>query len=140
MNNVDKRFMLAGKACFTVDNGKGTHFTYKVIKSKGDNPVYFVMVLTGPDNTANYSYLGLLNKDTGAIIKTHKSKITEDAQSFKVIRWLVSVLWGSNKIPDGYSILHAGKCCRCGRKLTDPESIKRGIGPECVKHSYFVGV
>ena len=23
------------------------------------------------------------------------------------------------------------KCRRCGRILTDPESIKRGIGPEC---------
>lgn len=23
------------------------------------------------------------------------------------------------------------KCQRCGRKLTDPESIQRGYGPEC---------
>lgn len=23
------------------------------------------------------------------------------------------------------------KCQKCGRKLTDPESIKRGYGPEC---------
>lgn len=133
MNNVNKLFMLAGKACFTVDNGKNTHYTYKVIKSKGNNSVYFVMVLTGPDNTAHYSYLGLLDKDTGAIRQTHKSKINENAQSFKVARWIMSILWGSNKTPDGYSILHAGKCCRCGRKLTDPESLILGIGPECRK-------
>lgn len=24
-----------------------------------------------------------------------------------------------------------GKCCACGRELTDPESVKRGIGPIC---------
>jgi hypothetical protein len=24
-----------------------------------------------------------------------------------------------------------GKCIRCGRKLTDPASIKRGMGPVC---------
>lgn len=23
------------------------------------------------------------------------------------------------------------KCQKCGKKLTDPESIKRGYGPEC---------
>lgn len=25
------------------------------------------------------------------------------------------------------------RCRRCGRKLTDPESVARKIGPECVK-------
>lgn len=133
MKNIDKRFVLAGKACFTIDNGKGTHFTYKVIKTKGDNPVFFVMVLSGPDNNAHYSYLGLLTPETGEVKATKKSRITEDAPSFKVIRWAIAVLWGSGKIPKGYSFLHEGKCCRCGRKLTDPESINLGTGPECRK-------
>jgi hypothetical protein len=26
-----------------------------------------------------------------------------------------------------------GKCSRCGAELTDPVSVERGIGPECVK-------
>jgi hypothetical protein len=26
-----------------------------------------------------------------------------------------------------------GKCCICGRTLTDPDSVSRGIGPECLK-------
>ena len=25
----------------------------------------------------------------------------------------------------------ADKCRKCGKRLTDPESIKRGFGPEC---------
>ena len=29
--------------------------------------------------------------------------------------------------------LKASNCLCCGRDLTDPESIKRGIGPVCVK-------
>lgn len=29
--------------------------------------------------------------------------------------------------------LEANRCGRCGRKLTDPESIVRGIGPECAE-------
>jgi len=34
------------------------------------------------------------------------------------------------------AIKHFGRksiCCICGANLTDPESIHRGIGPECVK-------
>jgi hypothetical protein len=27
----------------------------------------------------------------------------------------------------------AGRCKRCGRLLTEPVSVERGIGPECVK-------
>lgn len=26
----------------------------------------------------------------------------------------------------------AGRCVRCGRTLTDPESIARGVGPDCL--------
>lgn len=28
--------------------------------------------------------------------------------------------------------MHSGNCGFCGRKLTDPESVKRGIGPDCL--------
>jgi hypothetical protein len=27
----------------------------------------------------------------------------------------------------------AGRCKRCGRLLTDPVSVERGVGPECIK-------
>ncbi len=32
-----------------------------------------------------------------------------------------------------YAFAASTTCRRCGRELTDPESIKRGIGPECIK-------
>jgi hypothetical protein len=28
-------------------------------------------------------------------------------------------------------VWHEGRCGRCGRALTVPESVERGIGPEC---------
>lgn len=35
--------------------------------------------------------------------------------------------------PEEYeAVENAVPCERCGRLLTDPESIKRGIGPECL--------
>lgn len=30
-------------------------------------------------------------------------------------------------------VWHEGRCGRCGRKLTVPESIETGIGPDCAK-------
>jgi hypothetical protein len=30
-------------------------------------------------------------------------------------------------------LLEQGRCKRCGARLTDPESIERGIGPDCAK-------
>jgi hypothetical protein len=32
-----------------------------------------------------------------------------------------------------------GHCRRCGRELTDPKSIKKGIGPECEKNEQLHG-
>lgn len=28
---------------------------------------------------------------------------------------------------------HLGRCRRCGRALSDPESLRRGVGPECTR-------
>ena len=33
--------------------------------------------------------------------------------------------------PEGYTLLRESRCCVCNRKLTVPESIEAGIGPEC---------
>ena len=30
-------------------------------------------------------------------------------------------------------VFHSGKCGKCGKKLTTPESIKSGLGPYCSK-------
>lgn len=32
------------------------------------------------------------------------------------------------------------KCQKCGRKLTDPDSMKRGYGPECWEHLTGIAV
>ena len=37
-------------------------------------------------------------------------------------------------VDKGFNLHHEGRCCRCGRVLSTPESCDRGIGPECWKH------
>lgn len=134
---VNKTFILAGKAIFTVCNDKGEHFTYKVVSKddryKQGQKVYFASLLTGPDNESSYTYMGLLNSEKLSLVPTKGSKIGSGSKSAKVFRWALQVISGRSTLPSGYDIKHAGRCCRCGRTLTEPESIEIGIGPHCAQ-------
>jgi hypothetical protein len=136
---VDKKFILAGKAIFTIHNDKGDHYTYRVQAKKDRNDktkkIYFVGLLTGPNNTRDYTYIGMLNADTFKAFPTAKSKFAKDSMAFKVLNWGLLVINQNahQNLPPNYGIKHEGRCCRCARKLTTPESIDSGIGPECIK-------
>lgn len=131
MNDItDKRFFEGGRAVFTVSNGQGEHYTYRIGRSKEDQPL-FVGLLTGPNNEQDYTYMGIYSPDTGSVRLTQKSKYTPDSKPVKVIQWAINTVRNGKTLPSGYSIQHEGRCCRCGRTLTDPTSIQLGIGPEC---------
>jgi len=134
---VNKTFILAGKAIFTINNNKGEHLTFRIDgKPDRNNPnakVYFAKVLTGPDNLSNYTYMGLLRQKDLRLILTKNSRFTKECRSIRVFCWAMQIINGTTKLPEGYAIKHAGRCCRCAKLLTDPESIEVGIGPECRK-------
>lgn len=130
---ISKKFLTGGHAIFTVSNSKGEHFTYRVSAPDDFNPespIWFVSVLTGPNNTSDYTYAGLL-RDGGVVHQTKGSKIGPDALSWKVVVWAIKQVWEEKALPDGYDIKHIGRCGVCGRPLTTPESIESGIGPIC---------
>ena len=121
-------FMMAGKAICTIVNPKtGNRFTYR-IKKKKNTDVWFVSVLRGANNETDYEYIGCI---VGGLFKTSpKSRVTTEAQSFKVFAYVYSKLV-INTLPDFIEIWHEGRCGKCGRTLTVPESIETGMGPEC---------
>lgn len=130
---VTKDFVCAGHAIFTVSNDKGDHYTFKVSAPADFNdekPIWFVSVLTGPNNTQDYTYAGALF-ETGALRETKGSKIKSDATSFKVAAWALKLIFAGTEFPAGYDVQHIGKCGACGRPLTDPVSIATGLGPIC---------
>lgn len=138
MNTItlDTKFFTGGNATFTVDNGKGEHYTFKIVEPKRGDFVpntRFVKYLTGPDNESSYTYLGKFNMHDGTVALTKGSKLTDDSKPVKVIRWAMKHVFGDRQLPDGYQIRHAGKCGCCGRTLTEPLSLTIGIGPECRK-------
>ncbi len=130
---ITKDFLTAGHAIFTVSNPLGEYFTYRVSAPNDQNelhPIWFVSVLTGPNNTEDYTYLGLL-RDNGNVHTTAKSKFAKDSKPVKVAQWAIRQVWEGKSLPSGYDVKHIGKCGRCGRPLTTPESIDSGIGPVC---------
>jgi len=123
--------MFAGNARITLVSPKtGKRYTYRIRQSK-DGSVFFVGLLTGPDNYLDYTYLGIVSRDSGMPSLTRKSRITDETtacwQAFTFTYWQLKV----GRMPVHF--WHEGKCCRCGRALTVPESIERGIGPECAR-------
>lgn len=121
-------FIIAGNSTVTFKSKEtGCHFTYKVKKAK-DKQLHFVSVLYG-DNTSDYQYIGCIFDDTG-LKHTKGSKCKPDAKSFIVFRWVWEHIKRLNPPPET-EIWHEGSCGRCGRKLTEPESIACGLGPIC---------
>jgi hypothetical protein len=127
--------MFAGNATLTFESQKtGKYYTFNIRASKADfkdKRVYFVSLLHGPENTSDFAYLGIINKDTMYFDLTGKSRYTEDSIAVKAFRYTFDKL--RNQQPMSVNIYHEGKCAKCGRKLTTPESIRNGIGPECMK-------
>jgi len=136
-------FILAGNAVFTlVSRATSARYTYKVsravdrvgrpsatlFKNDTTGPMYFVSLLAGPDNTADYVYLGIIRDNVFRLTK--KSKLTRTSPPIVAIEWALTKLQ-LGAMPLQLEVWHTGRCGRCARLLTVPESVARGIGPEC---------
>jgi len=127
-----KAYALAGNATFTVLNPEtGNRFTYKIKRKEVEEnkELFFVGLLSGPDNDSDYSFLGTIF-DAEKFVHGRKSRITEEAPSARAFRWI----WKRFTADEDFApaeFWHEGRCGRCGRKLTVPESIERGLGPVC---------
>ncbi len=117
-------YMMAGNATIIFNNSKsGNQFAYHIKMAEGGG-TWFVSYLG--------TYLGFIRGDV--FIKSNKHEYSaielKAIESFNQV-WLRIV----RKIPhEQLEIMHDGHCGKCGRPLTDAESIERGIGPECAKH------
>lgn len=122
-------FITGGKACFTLRSTKtGVRYTYKVTENEKGG--WFVSLLDGPDNYLNYRYLGFIGQSDRRFRTTAKSTFPAASKPVRAFEW-TWVRLAAGRSHEGVEIYHEGKCGRCGRKLTVPESIESGFGPEC---------
>jgi hypothetical protein len=127
-------YLFGGMAVLTLLNPQsGNRFTYRVLEPDVQrnplNPVFFVHVLTGRDNTRDYRYLGTIFSERLFRVGRGVSPAQPAVRAFA---------WWFTRLSNGTSIApveayHEGHCGRCGRRLTVPESVQSGFGPECTK-------
>lgn len=109
---------------YTVVDEAGDRRTFKVEVQASDakfapNSV-ILSVLTGPENTSDYTGFAFLD---GAKVRPWKRY----AGAAELLRF------AERLVTDPASALVAKHCARCGETLTVPESIAAGYGPVCAK-------
>ena len=130
-----REFILAGNSYFTAQSDKSkNHLTFKVTKCE-DKEMFFVAVCNTYDG---YMFIGNLyaniERTSFNFVKSKKLKEDKDQLSIIVFKFIIDnyLLPGIVRtFPNTMTFYHHGKCGKCGRVLTTPESIKRGLGPFC---------
>jgi hypothetical protein len=123
-----RQFFFGGRAVFTLQSLKtGMHYTYEVSTYNDDAP-FFVRLRTGDGE----SFYMCTVFDRKHIKLTKKSCFDEVSTPYKAVKYFFDrVIVQSRELPALVKFFHEGQCCKCSRPLTNPLSIKLGIGPTC---------
>jgi len=133
MSTTDTSFSLAPHNGFvTVTNPKtGGRRTFRVRTEKWGKDTHRVVgLLTGPRNTADYTNFGFVEAD-GSVKVWYKKR--RETAFVKFARMLADNRRDLYTVQKGVTYRLEGRCRRCNRTLTVPESIESGIGPVCAK-------
>jgi len=120
---------------FTLTNkDKGTHLTFRSRRPRGwtiNSPV-LVDLMVGCDNEGSFEFIGSVSGN-GFFKVSQKSKVQEERLkvSSRTMVWLLTKLNNGVELPEALEIKGSTGCARCGRKLTNPDSIDDGLGPIC---------
>ena len=135
-----RQYLRAGRATVTLVSKKtGNRFTYRVSTptdretgKPATDGTLMVSVLTGSDNNSSYTWLGRVAREIFWVGRKNPKpgEISKDAPSAKAFAWAWQKL-AQGTLPAELEIWHEGRCGRCGLKLTVPESVARGFGPDC---------
>lgn len=134
-----------GHGTFTLVSPKSqARYTYRLTVDQCRDGLWVtVWWLYGTDNEVDYARLARFPAATPEQLlyprKAHSrppSWVAFDYLLWRLFRWpQVAGDAPSKPTCEVLEIWHHGVCGRCGRKLTTPESIQRGLGPKCAARS-----
>ena len=138
---------------FTITFRNGDHRTLKVhtVKAGPLAGKRLLSLLTGPDNTSDYTAFAFVDDDRVTVWKKFRAALASfgtfrgyewEKSSHKGgywTRWQKAAAIFTDLVlrergywtSEGCTLLVEGRCCVCNRKLTTPDSIRLGIGPVC---------
>lgn len=128
-------YVTGGRCVFTLQSTKiDKRYTYKIRADKKNANRMYVDVLFGPDNMDDYRFIGFFYKDDFVLRASKRETVRPDDNRFLMIKHFLRLICTSTMLPDTCKFYPSGRCARCGRLLTTPESIESGFGPECIKY------
>jgi len=120
--------LLAGSATLTFESKRtGQYFTYTVKlrpKAHNEDPDEYIVI-------SKTVTIGVL--EGMQFIYKPAVLVGSESNDQLMFAWIWKHLIKAAHIDNYVNIYHVGKCVRCGRQLTTPESVLTGIGPECLK-------
>ena len=119
---------------FTIQNRvTGEHRTFRVRTQKDDASFApgkrTVALLKGNDNETSYTGFAFVTEDGINVWSSKRGTVGYTA--YANLLWSLAIDGAFSEYAEKYSITESRKCVRCNRKLTTPESLAAGIGPEC---------
>lgn len=113
---------------YTLTFPDDSHKTFRIHTQKGGKLAgkRILSLLIGPDNTNDYEGVAFLDKDGFLLWKRFRNTKTGDN-----VQKLFTLMTGG--VIEYHELMVVGYCLRCNRILSDPESIRTGIGPTCRK-------
>lgn len=130
----ESAMMAAGRLLCTLTGPDGRHVTImfkaRVKRSRWERCTFakasHIFITAGKDGDKVATYYPQSGKFSVTPERFGGDKLRAQA-ALAVLKYLAGV----RSLRQGSSILAANECGYCGRPLTDPESIERGIGPDC---------
>jgi len=135
-NDLALQYMLAGNCTVTLVSKKTKAMItckLKKIKSKRADGNEFIYLLNVPDGSKSI-YAGVVyfnaSGDKFEFSTGVKGQVQESDIRVKSVLYVINKLL-AEKYDLEVEVYHSGKCGRCNKKLTVPDSIVTGLGPEC---------
>jgi hypothetical protein len=119
-----------------INNEKNTHATVKIstVQKGALKGKRILSLLIGSDNEHSYKGFAFVN-DNDMIAVWAKHRTSKFAQIAHIL-FSLCVLDKESPFTNRVTMKVSKRCMRCNRKLTTPESIELGIGPECRKMGF----
>lgn len=117
---------------YTIAFTDGSHRTIRLVEDWRDDAPdgsQVAQLLTGPDNTNDFAGVAFVMGREARVWKRFKDAV-ELRAALDVL--MACDLEGAKELGEAYALV-SGRCWRCNRTLTTPESIRNGIGPECAR-------
>jgi hypothetical protein len=124
---------------YTIENREThEHRTFRV-RTQPDDAKFapgsrIVSLLTGADNESDYTGFGFVLPNKVVVWRKKRSSVAGQLSDFEIyasMLWVLASNGDASRWSRKYCLHLSSTCIRCNRKLTTPESIIAGIGPEC---------